>query len=141
MSNTNTTYKWSILIFCNFIPTYRSRYVLQISTKSKKGMNIWYTNYAYSHSNRIPRVRPTLRADIFLRGYCNHRSSISDPNFRDRLSSVNLGRALGEPTHPKSIFLTTFHTTHNNHLDGSNPPNNATWKRIFKSSKFLQKHR
>src|ERR1700761_1054964 len=118
MGNTNLTHKWGILILRNSIFAYRTKNIFQFPPQPTKSMNIRDINYTYNHSNRVPRVRLTMRSNILLRSHGNYGSSVGHPNPRNRPSSMNLRGPFGQPAHPKSILFITLHPTHNNYLNG-----------------------
>jgi len=141
MNNTNTSYKWSLPIFHPNIYTHSSRNLLFIPIKPNKSMNIRSNSYINNNGYRLSRICITMRSNILLRCYRNHRSSNSNSISRKRIGHLNLGRSLRIKPNTKSIFFATLHLTHSNHNNNTSTPNYTTRKRILKPIKYYNKHR
>jgi hypothetical protein len=141
MSHTNNPHKWSLIILHYNICPYRPRDLLFIPSKPTKSMDIRSGPHTYNYSNRILRIRPSMRTNIILRGDGNYRSPLRHSNRRNRTSSMNLRRFISIRTNTKPILLTTLYFTNNNHRNRNNSPNPTTRERILQPNKHKNKHR
>ena len=91
MTSTNTTCKWSLIIFRLHLPTHRTELILWVTQLHTHMVN-WCSNSIPNHSNSIYRICPTMRTNIILRSNCNYKSPIRNSIRRRRGTSMSVRR-------------------------------------------------
>jgi hypothetical protein len=90
LTTTNSTCKWGLIVLCLHLLTHRTKPVQRIIQL--------YThlicNSILNHRNSIYRICPTMRTNIFLRGYRNYKLPISNSICRTRNCSMSMRRVL-----------------------------------------------
>uniref|UniRef100_A0A8C5JKN7 Uncharacterized protein n=1 Tax=Junco hyemalis TaxID=40217 RepID=A0A8C5JKN7_JUNHY len=68
--------KWSLLLLHLHLPTHWPRTLLRLIPK-QRNLKHWSHPPPNPHSNLLRRIHPTVRPNIILRSYCNHKPILS----------------------------------------------------------------
>merc|ERR1711882_3663 len=89
------------------LPAYRTRNLLWLLLIPAYMINRSY-HYILSHGDRIFRICPTMRPNVFLRGYRNYKSSFGDSLRRNRSSTMAMRRVCSRQCYANAFFYIPF---------------------------------
>ncbi len=133
MTSTVHARKRSFILLYFRIPTHWSRTVLRIipistNTSMKHRCNHPSSNDGY----RVPRIRPTLWANVTLRSNRNYKPNVGYPLNWSRHRDNSMRRFQRKQRYTKPIFLTSLCTTVRTSCSSCNAPTGTTRTRIIK---------
>jgi len=110
MITTNNPRQWCLLLFYLYIPTYWTRTLLwfiYIYRNMISRCNYYTSNYR----NSLSWLCFTLRTNILLRSYCNHKSTLCHSIPRNNHCSMTMRRFRGRQCNSHTIFHPSLFTT------------------------------
>lgn len=111
MGNTILPHKWGFIILLSNIHPHRTRNLFQFSKKNPYCMNLRENNSPCIYNSSIHRICTTLRTNILLRSYSNHKHIIIISIYRRKFNHMIMGGFFCFSTNSKSnIFPTLFST-------------------------------
>lgn len=111
MDHTILPHKWGFIIFPSNIYPHRTRNLFQFSKKNPYCMNLRKNNPPCIYNSSIHRVCTSLRANILLRSYSNHKDTFIISIYRRKFNHMIMRRFFCFSTNSKSNILPTLFST------------------------------
>lgn len=121
LTNPQPTRKRRFLLLHLHLPSHRPRNLLRLVPKQR---NLKHRSYPppNPHSNRLRRIRPTLRTNIILRSYSNHKPILSNPLHRPNTRRMSLRRILSRQPYINTILRPSLPTPICHRRPHTSPP-------------------